>query len=206
MGMFFNENREQKKWFIIVNALLPLAAAIWGIIISQLSYSLSKQTAKNTDQIDKLTAMVGQLQRQNDLLQHSVAIQDSQFSAYKSELIYTRRPMLRISNSSGIIKEEQNISFQGELENNGGDVFDLKFVPLFGAKIDDQTLPKDHQWSSGSTISVYLYKLDKLGAGARLYFRDGLNIHYYQDLKRKAISTKNEEMILGPLQIIKKHA
>lgn len=71
-SLFFDENHNQRKGFVIFSVLLPLIItvifSIWGTVIAKQSYELSLNASRNHDQIDTMQVMLKELKTQNKLL------------------------------------------------------------------------------------------------------------------------------------------
>lgn len=199
LRLFFNKNKQVRQWAVLFFTLLtPFLVSIWGILLTIKSINLSREANKNRDQINAITDMVKELKHQNDLLQTSVSIQDSQYRAYSGELKYSKRPLLRCEYMGGSTGEISEAIV--DISNSGGEISNFRWISIKGGKIDSSTAPQNGMMASGSSYTLHITDL-KDGSGVRLAFTDRELTKYTQDL---IWNRKTENIQVGGLRELPK--
>ena len=179
--VFFNKRGEQKPWVIIVNTLFPIVFSILGIWLAIKSYTLSIATSQNREQIDTLTKIIGEIRKQNTLLQELVLKQDTQVKAYLAEVRYNRRPRLVGQIGPAVFSGEiSDVTIN--ISNLGGDIYSFRYEPLKEISIDSTSLPQNGFLPSGGHVDIRFMNLTKTKYKARFYFKDALMNSYVQEL------------------------
>jgi hypothetical protein len=195
LNWFFNKNGDQKKWFVLFSVFVPLVIGvffgIWGI-------RLTIQSNDNREDIEALTQMTLELKKQNDLLQKSVAIQDSQFKTYTDEVKYSKQPRFKAELWGGEPGEPADIDIK--ITNLGAGISDVTLIPLNGAKITSKGSAKKKVVASGSSFIIRLSNL-RTGVGLRITFTDALMNKYSQDL---SWASDGETLDFGMIKELKK--
>jgi hypothetical protein len=192
---FFNKNGDQRKGFVLFSVFIPL---LIGIIFGIWGIRLTIQSNDNKDQIEALTQMTLELRKQNDLLQKSVAIQDSQFKIYTDEIKLSKRPSFKAELFGGDPGEPADIDIM--ITNSGAGISNFTLIPLNGAKITSKGSFKKKMFASGSQYVIHLSNL-RTGPALRITFTDALMNNYSQDL---SWSSDGEVLDFGPINELKK--
>lgn len=180
-GLFFDENHNQKKWFVLFSVLLPLLLSvifsIWGTIISIRSYNFSVEASKNREQIDTMRVMLKELKSQNKLLleqnhltstqvnqlakilaagENLNEIQSQNLAVMLGNINDSKVPRLAIEDKSFEWDSGAESDFidvnKVELVNYGGDILNLRYQKIDSLDFNKNNLSSDNLPSNSNIV------------------------------------------------------